>query len=123
VKIPGFIARSFYVGGSLQNTDHGFQLQAQNPMGDGVLTGVGRMRVDGTDIDPASVSAQRPTDPGPLRATDVSAANPVHVKKGDRVTLHVDGPQLAVGDHQLEVELTEQNLGQLAFSITDAIRP
>ena len=123
MKIPGFIARSFYVGGSLRNTDRGFEMQAQNPMGDGVLVGVGRMRVDDRDIDPATVTAQRPSDPEPLRAADVSRMNPVHVTKGDRVTLHVDGEPLAPGEHKLEVELTELNLGQLAFAITDDIRP
>ena len=123
MKIPGFIARSFYVGGSLRNTERGFEMQAQNPMGDGVLVGVGRMRVDDRDIDPATVTAQRPSDPEPLRAADVSRMNPVHVTKGDRVTLHVDGEQLGPGEHKLEVELTELNLGQLAFAITDDIRP
>ena len=121
MKIPGFIARQFYVSGSLRNTDHGFQLQAQNPMGDGILVGVGRLRVDGREIDSASVTAQRQTDPAPIRARDVSATNPVHVSKGDRVTLHVDGAPLAPGEHQLEVELFERNLGQLSFAISDTV--
>jgi hypothetical protein len=51
----------------------------------------------------------------------VSPANPVNVSKGDRVTLHVEGAQLAPGEHQLEVELTELNLGALSFSISDRI--
>ena len=50
-----------------------------------------------------------------MSATEVSPSNPVSVSKGDRVTLHVEGPQLAPGGHQLEVELTEQNLGALSF--------
>jgi hypothetical protein len=121
VKIPGFIARQFYVAGSLQNTPIGFQLQAQNPMGSGVLTGVGQLRVDGREVDPSSVTAQRDGDPQPISARDVSPANPVNVSKGDRVTLHVEGAQLAPGEHQLEVELTELNLGALSFSISDRI--
>ena len=40
MNIPGFIARQFYVSGSLRNTDTGWELQATNPMGDGVLVGV-----------------------------------------------------------------------------------
>lgn len=121
VKIPGFIARQFYVEGSLRNTDHGFELQAQNPMGDGVLVGVGRMRVDGVDLNPDAVTAQRPGDPTPVSAHDVDATHPISVTKGDRVTLHVEGPQLAPGQHQLEVELFERNLGELSFSIADRI--
>jgi hypothetical protein len=121
VKIPGFIARQFYVAGSLKNTPNGFQMQAQNPMGSGVLTGVGQLRVDGREVDPSSVTAQRDGDPQPMSARDVSPANPVNVSKGDRVTLHVEGAQLAPGEHQLEVELTELNLGALSFSISDRI--
>jgi hypothetical protein len=121
MKVPGFIARSFYVAGSLRNTDHGFELQAQNPMGNGVLTGVGQMLVDGRAIDPASVTAQRVGDAAPISARDVSAANPVTVSKGDRVTLHIDGAPLTPGQHELDVELTEANLGQLSFSISDTV--
>ena len=121
MRIPGFIARQFYVAGSLRNTDAGFQLQAQNPMGDGVLVGVGQMRVDGRDIDPNDVTAQRPGDPTPIHATEVSATNPVVVSRGDHVTLHVSGPSLAPGEHELEVELVERNMGQLSFAISDTV--
>ncbi len=121
MRIPGFIARSFYVGGSLRNTDHGFELQAQNPMGSGVLVGVGRMSVDGRDIDPTQVTARREGDATAISARDVSPTNPVNVSKGDRVTLHVDGPPLTPGQHELDVELVELNLGALSFSISDTV--
>ena len=121
MKIPGFIARQFYVDGSLRNTDRGFQMQAQNPMGDGVLVGVGRIRIDGRDIEPASVTAQRDGDPQAMKASEVDQQHPVSVSKGDRVTLHVAGLPLPAGQHQLEVELFERNLGQLSFSISDKV--
>jgi len=122
LNIPGFIARQFYVAGSLRNTDSGWELKAHNPMGNGVLTGVGQMRVDGSDIAAESVTAQRSGDATPIRARDVTKANPVNVFKGDQVTLHVSGAPLAAGEHKLEVELFELNLGRLAFSISDSIR-
>ena len=121
MNIPGFIARQFYVSGSLRNTDSGWELQAQNPMGDGVLVGVGRMSVDGREIPAESVSAQRVGEDERLRAKDVSRTNPVKVSKGDRVTLAVEGEQLAAGEHKLDVELVELNLGALSFSISDKI--
>ena len=121
MKIPGFIARQFYVAGSLRNTDHGFEVQAQNPMGDGILVGVGGMRVDGRDISPDDVTAQRRGDAQPIKARDVDTTHPVSVMKGDTVTLHVNGQPLTPGEHQLDVELVERNLGQLSFSITDQI--
>jgi hypothetical protein len=119
VNVPGFIARQFYVAGSLRNYDDGFQLEAHNPLGNGTLVGVGRIRVDGTDIEPARVSAQLSGEPTPIRAADVSVTNPIAVRQGDRVTLRVAGAPLAAGRHELHVELIEVNLGRLAFSISD----
>ena len=52
VNVPDFIARQFYVAGSLRNTTDGFELEAQNPMGSGTLVGVGRLRVDGEQLAP-----------------------------------------------------------------------
>jgi hypothetical protein len=121
VNIPGFIARQFYVADSLRNTADGWELKAQNPMGSGVLVGVGQMRVDGRDIPVESVTAQREGDEEILAAQEVSRTRPVRVDKGDQVTLHVAGEQLAPGEHKLEVELYELNMGRLAFSIADRI--
>ena len=121
MTIPGFLARQFYVAGSLRNTDSGFELQAQNPMGDGTLVGVGKMTVDGREIAPEAVTAQRTGEAEPIRAQDVSKMRPVSVFKGDRVTLAIAGDRLSPGEHKLEVELYEINLGRLAFSITDHV--
>ncbi len=121
MNIPGFIARQFYVAGSLRNTELGWELQAHNPMGDGTLIGVGKLRVDGREIAADSVTAQRTGEAEPIRAMDVSRARPVSVFKGDRVTLAVAGEPLTAGQHSLEVELFELNLGRLSFSITDRI--
>jgi hypothetical protein len=121
VNIPGFLARQFYVAGSLRNTESGWELQAQNPMGAGTLIGVGRMRVDGRDIPAETVSARRSGDVDAIRAIDVSSTRPVSVFKGDRVTLQVEGETLSAGEHRLDVELVEVNLGRLSFSITDRI--
>jgi hydroxymethylglutaryl-CoA reductase (NADPH) len=122
MNIPGFIARQFYVAGSLRNTDSGFELKAQNPMGNGVLTGVGHLKVDGREIPAEAVTAQRSGDAESIRAQDVTRFKPVSVFKGDHVTLHVTGAPLAPGEHKLEVELFELNLGRLFFSISDHIR-
>jgi hypothetical protein len=121
VNIPGFLARQFYVEGSLRNTDAGFELQAQNPMGAGTLVGVGRLRVDGREISADSVTARRSGDATPIKAADVARAKPVSVFKGDKVTLHVDGEHLEPGEHRLEVELFELNLGRLSFAISDVV--
>ena len=122
VNIPGFIARQFYVAGSLRNTNSGWELQAHNPMGDGTLVGVGSIRVDGTAIPVEAVTAQRTGEGERIRAAEVSRERPVNVVRGDRVTLAVAGAPLDSGEHRLDVELYELNLGRLSFSIKDRVR-
>ena len=119
MQVPGFLARRFYVAGSLRNTPTGFRLQAQNPMGAGTLVGIGRLDVDGRAIPVEAVSAVRDGDATPLHAKEVSPRNPIRVAVGDRITLFVEGQGLAAGRHRLEVELYEVNMGRLRFSITD----
>ena len=119
MNVPGFLARRFYVAGSLRNTETGFQLQAQNPMGAGTLVGIGRLSVDGRQVPAEAVSAVRDGDPTPMHAKDVSPRAPIHVAVGDRVTLFIAGQTLAAGRHRLDVELVEVNIGRLRFSISD----
>jgi hypothetical protein len=67
------------------------------------------------------VAALREGDAEPIRASDVSRLRPIKVAVGDRVTLLVDGEPLAAGQHRLEVELFELNLGALRFAISDPL--
>ena len=115
------MARRFYVAGSLRNTPGGFRLQAQNPLGNGTLVGVGTLRVDGRAIPLAGLTAMREGESEPIHAADLSRMNPIRVVVGDRITLEVAGPPLARGEHKLEVELFELNLGALRFSISDRV--
>ena len=121
MEVPGFLARQFYVAGSLRNTADGFSLAARNPLGDGTLVGIGRLAVDGREIRAAEVSASRAGQPGRIQAAEVSRWAPIRVRKGDAVTLHIVGEPLAPGEHHLEVELFEVNLGALRFSIADRV--
>jgi hydroxymethylglutaryl-CoA reductase (NADPH) len=121
MDVPGFLVRQFYVKGSLRNTDRGFELQARNPMGDGALVGVGRLAIDGKPIPADLVWALREGDASPLQASDVNRQRPIRVRKGDRVTLQVEGSRLEPGEHRLEVELDELNMGRLRFSVRDRL--
>jgi hypothetical protein len=121
MRVPSFLARQFYVEGSLRNTPTGFQLEAVNPFGSGVLVGVGRLSVDDREIAKESVTAQRHGDETEFRAAELSRRNFIRVAKGDRVTLRVAGDQLAPGDHILDVTLYEINLGKLSFTVSDRL--
>jgi hypothetical protein len=121
VRVPGFLLRQLYVQGSLRNEAGGFSLQARNPLGDGTLTRIGRISVDGQEIAPKEVSAMRAGDPTTYRAVDVSPRTPVTFRRGDVVTFHVTGWELQPGEHHLELEVDELNLGRVSLAIRDRI--
>jgi hydroxymethylglutaryl-CoA reductase (NADPH) len=121
MRVPDFMVRQFYVGGSLRNDDSGFRLQARNPLTDGRLVGVRRFAVDGAPIELSSVSAFREGDPDWLRASDVSPTSPVMFRKGDVVTFHVAGPALEPGQHKLDLDLIERDAGLLSLTLSDAL--
>jgi hypothetical protein len=123
MRVPDFLVRQFYVSGSLRAEGSGFRLQARNGIGDGTLVGVGRISVDGVDVDLAAVTATREGDPGVHRATEVSRRTPVSFSRGDVVTFHIADRPLAPGRHRFEVEIHELNAGALTLSITDELRP
>jgi len=121
MRVPGFLLRQLYRAGSLRNEPDGFSLQAHNPLGDGTLVGIGRIRVDGQDIDAQEVTARREGDPVVYRALDVSPGRPVTFRRGDVVTFHVAGWQLEPGAHRLELEVDEVNLGRVSLAIDDRV--
>jgi len=121
LDVPAFLVKQFYVAGSLRNTPDGFRLEARNPLGNGTLIGIGRLAVDGHEIPAASVSAQREGDAKPIEAAAISRTHPIQVRQGDRVALLVLGQPLAPGEHSLEVELYEINLGLLRLAISDQL--
>lgn len=121
MRVPDFLVRQFYVGGSLQPEGDGFRLQARNGMGDGTLVGIGRVTMDGQIIDPASITASREGDDMVHRAADVSRYSPVSFRRGDVVTFHISGHPLKPGEHRFEVEIYEVNLGLLQLALRDVV--
>jgi hypothetical protein len=121
VRVPGFLLRQLYVTGSLRNEGDGFSLQARNPFGDGTLVRIGRIRVDGQDIAVEDVTATRAGDPAVYHGSQVSPSTPVVFRRGDVVTFRVTGWQLEPGDHQLELEVDEVNLGRVSLAIEDEV--
>lgn len=121
MRLPAFIARQMVVSGSLRATPDGFTLQARNPFGEGALTRIGRIVVDGEPVDPAAIEAVRVGDPAIYRATEVSPATPVLLRKGDLVTFHVRGPIPGPGFHRLEVEVTERTMGTIVVEVEEPL--
>ena len=121
MRVPGFLARQFIVPGSLRNTPTGFSVGARNPIGDGMLVEIGHIRIDGVDVSPDQITARRMGEDTIHRAADVSRTSPVAFQKGDQVTFDIVGLQLDPGDHLLEVEITELNIGQITIGLTEKL--
>lgn len=123
MRVPGFLARQIIVPGSFRATADGFTIAARNPFGDGWLTGIGRIAVDGRAVDPSAVRAARAGDPAVYHADAVTPLAPVAFRKGDEVTFHVTGPVPGPGEHTLEVEIAERNLGLLVVEVREPLAP
>jgi hypothetical protein len=121
MRVPDFLVRQFYVGGSLQPEGAGFRLQARNGMGDGTLVGIKGVSVDGAAIDLADITATVSGGDTVHQAADISRAAPVAFTRGDVVTFHFAGPRLAAGKHAFEVEVYEVNLGLVTLALSDKI--
>jgi hypothetical protein len=122
MKVPDFLVRQFYVGGSLQHEGNGFRVQARNGMGDGTIVKIGRISVDDTDIDAANITATLDGQDAVHRAADVSQRAPVAFSRGAVVTFHIADHPLEKGEHRFEVEIYEVNLGLLTLALKDTVR-
>jgi hypothetical protein len=123
MRVPGFLVRQFHVGGSLKSEGDGFSIQARNPIGDGTLVKIGRIAVDGDEIQPADINATREGDEDVHRAVDVSERSPVTFRKGDVVTFHIARHPLEPGKHRFEIEVFELNMGRLHLAFDDTLQP
>ena len=97
MRVPDFLVRQFYVSGSLQHEGDGFRVKARNGMGDGTLVGIKAIRVDGTTIDPANISATLEGSDTVHQAAEISRAAPVAFSRGDVVTFHIANHPLSEG--------------------------
>jgi hypothetical protein len=122
MRVPDFMVRQFYVGGSLQHEGDGFRLEARNGLADGTLVGIGRISVDGQLVEPSAISATRAGDDTVHRAAAVTRQSPVSFRRGEVVTFHVAGHRLAPGEHRFEVEIIELNAGLLTLALKDSVR-
>ena len=123
MRVPGFLVRQFHVGGSLRSEGDGFSIQARNPLGDGTLVKIGRISVDGHEVEPEDVTATRDGEDVLHRAADISSRSPVTFRKGDVVTFHVAGHRLVPGRHRFEIEVFELNMGRLHLAFDDTLQP
>ena len=128
MRVPDALVSQFYVAGSLRNTAGGWALEARNALGDGTITGVGPLTIDGIEVPIAavrltlgSVGEVAIDAEGAIDAAAIDRFHPLRLPKGAHLTIDVRGEPLAPGEHLLGLRLIELNLGALTMTIRDRL--
>lgn len=119
-KIPQFILKALYVRNSLRKTDDGFEFQLKNEVGPGRVVGTLPLKVDRKPVPLADCSfALGDREAG---FESVSPENSVLMRKGEAMTVQVRGVTLRPGRHMLDIGVVVKDIGEVRFTINDALR-
>lgn len=119
-KIPEFLLRALYVKGSLCNHGDGFQFQLKNEIGPARIIGARPLQLDRRPIPLEKCRFIH----GDREAyfSEVDANNSVLMRKGEAVTVQVEGTTLRPGRRTLGITVIVKDMGPIAFSVTDAVK-
>jgi hypothetical protein len=119
-KLPEFLLKALYVKGSLQNVADGFQFQLKNDLGPARIIGARPLQLDRKPIPPDKCTFEH----GGQRAQfeDVDGENSVLMRKGEAVTVHVQGQKLRPGRRTLTINVIVKDMGNVGFSVSDQVR-
>ena len=119
-KIPEFLLRALYVKGSLRNHDDGFQFQLKNEIGPARIIGARPLQLDRRPIPLEKCRFLH----GDREASfsDVNADNSVLMRKGEAVTVQVEGMKLRPGRRTLGITVIVKDMGTVGFSVTDGVK-
>ena len=119
-KIPEFLLRALYVKGSLRNNEDGFQFQLKNEIGPARIIGARPLQLDRRPI-PLDrcrfVHGDREAN-----FSEVDADNSVLMRKGEAVTVRVQGAKLRPGRRTLGITVVVKDMGSVSFSVSDAAK-
>lgn len=119
-KIPEFLLRALYVKGSLQNNANGFQFQMKNDLGPARIIGARPLQLDRKPISLDSCRFEHGQDTAAF--SDVDEENSVLMRKGEAVTVHVQGQTLRPGRRTLGINVVVKDMGTVGFTVTDQVR-
>lgn len=119
-KIPEFLLKALYVKGSLQNNAEGFEFQMKNDLGPARIIGARPLQLDRKPIPLESCHFEHGDQVAAFG--DVNADNSVLMRKGEAVTVRVQGQQLRSGRRTLGINVVVKDMGTVSFSVTDQAR-
>jgi hypothetical protein len=119
-KIPEFMLKALYVRGSLRRTGDGLEFQIKNELGPARIVGALPLKVDRKPVPMADCSFLYGDEELPAEA--LTPENSLLMRKGEAVTIRVQGMALRPGRHTLEIGVVVKDLGELRFSVSDGLR-
>jgi alpha-galactosidase len=121
VAIPSFLLKRLYVKGSLRNTDHGCSFALKNIVDGGTVTHLEELEVDGTPYPPERLRVHTP-EGSVLSGDEITPGAPLILPQGVCISLRLAGVALSPGKHLLRLRFQTQEMGELAFDVTDELQ-
>ena len=119
-SIPEFMLRALYVKDSLTNRAENFEFQMKNELGPARIIGARPLQVDHKPV-PLDrcrfIHSDQEANFG-----DVSAEQSVLMRKGEAITVRVNGMTLRPGRHTLGINVEVKDMGPISFSVSDQVR-
>ena len=118
--VPSFLLKKLYVKGSFKNTSNGFQLSLRNTLAPGTILSLSPLQIDGRDV-PLTHIEIITGDNAPVRASDVSLAQPKAFPLNVLITFRVIDQPLTPGQHRVSVTVNTKEAGELKIDAEDSI--
>ena len=119
-KIPEFLLKALYVKGSLRNEAGGFEFQMKNDLGPARIIGARPLQLDRKPIPLDSCHFVHGEHTASF--ADVDTENTVLMRKGEAVTVRVDGQQVRPGRRTLGINVVVKDMGNIGFTVNDQVR-
>lgn len=118
--VPSFLLKKLYVQGSFKNTPNGFQLSLRNTLAPGTILSLSPLQIDGRDVHLTQIEIIT-GDNAPVRASDISLAQPKAFPLNVLITFRVIDQPLTPGKHRVTVVVNTKEAGELKIDAEDSI--
>jgi hypothetical protein len=114
-SVSPYMLRNFYVDGSLQNTDDGFQFMLKNVIDSGTLLGLAKLEVDDKAFAPEEILVGK--GEAVQKASEISHQKPLYFHYGQTLTIKVLGEPLESGSHEIRLTVNTAEIGRITLPI------
>lgn len=120
MKIPSLVLRQLYTFGSLEHEGDVTRFTVKNRLADTALTGIRSIRFNGTEVPTDRLRLVVEDDVIPAKA--VTEARPVSFPLRRLIQIEAEGVALEPGMTHIDISVTADGFGELAFKVKDAVR-